>query len=73
MEQIEFDLLSKEITVQNVFNVSPKNTNFVIVDNECNELWRGTVLKKCKYRTFEVSYMRVVGEPYVDGYMEIQI
>ena len=73
MEQIDFNLGGKEITVQNIFRVSPQSTNFKIIDNNCNELWSGTELKKCKYKNCEVSFMRVVGEPYKDGYIELQI
>ena len=73
MEQIDFNLSGKEITVQSIFKVSPQSTNFKIIDSECNELWSGTELKKCKYRNYEVSFMRVVGEPYADGYMELRI
>lgn len=73
MEQIDFNLGGKEITVHNIFIVSPKGTNFKIIDNNCNELWSGTELKQCKYSNCEVSFMSVVGEPYKDGYIEIQI
>ena len=73
MEMIDFNLCDKEITVQNIFRVSPQSTNFKIIDNDCNELWHGTELKKCKYRNCEVSFMRVIGEPYTDGYIELRI
>ena len=73
MEQIDFNLSEKKITVRNVFLVSPNNTNFKIIDNDCNELWGGTELKRCKYRDCEVTFMRVVGEPYKDGYIELRI
>ena len=73
MEKIDFNLSGKEITVHNIFTVSPQSTNFKIIDNDCNELWIGTELNKCKYRNNEVSFMRVVGEPYTDGYIELRI
>lgn len=72
MEQINFDLGSKGITVQNVFRVSPQSTNFKIIRGY-EEVWSGTELKKCEYRNCEVSFMRVVGEPYTDGYIELRI
>ena len=72
-EQIEFKLSNKEIAVYHIFKVSPQGTNFKIIDNECKELWNGTELKKCKYRDCIVSFMRVVGEPYADGYIELRI
>lgn len=73
MEQIDFNLGDKEIIVQNVFKVSPQTTNFKIIDSDCNELWSGTELQKCKYRNCEVSFMRVVGEPYTNGFIELRI
>lgn len=72
-EQINFNLEGKEITVQHIFRVSPQSTNFKIIDKECNELWSGTELKRCEYRNCEVSFMRVVGEPYTNGYIELRI
>lgn len=72
-EEINFDLVGKEITVRNVFKVSPQSTNFIIIDNDCEVLWSGTELKKCKYGNCDVSFMRVVGEPYLDGYIELRI
>lgn len=73
MEHIDIELSNKEITVQNIFKVSPQGTNFKIIDSECNELWSGTELQKCKYRNCEVSFMRVVGEPYAEGYIELKV
>lgn len=73
MEKIDFDLDGKKILVQHVFSISPQGTNYKIIDQECNELWHGTELKKCEYRNKEVSFMRVVGEPYTDGYIELRI
>lgn len=58
--------------MQDVFNVSPKSTNYVII-KDYEEVWKGTELTRCKYRECEVSFMRVVGTPYEDGYMEIKI
>lgn len=72
-ESIDFDFLGKEIYVQSVFRTSPNQTNFKIIDSEGNELWTGTQLKKCKYRGCVVDFMRVVGEPYKDGYIELKI
>lgn len=73
METIDFNLSGEDITVQNIFSVSPQNTNYKIIDRNCNELWSGTELKKCKYRNCEVTFMRVVGEPYRNGYMELRV
>lgn len=70
---IDFNLVDKEITVQNIFNISPQSTNYRLINNECDELWIGTELTKCKYRHCEVTFMRVVGEPYKDGYIELRI
>lgn len=65
--------LNEKITVQNIFKISPQSTAFKIIDSHCNELWSGTEVKKCRHRNSEVSYMRVVGEPYADGYIELRI
>ncbi len=73
MEQIDFNFGGKEITVQNIFMVSPQSTNFKIINSACDELWSGKELKMCKYRDCIVSFMRVVGEPYKDGYIELRI
>jgi len=73
MEQIDFDFKGKEITVRNIFRVSPQSTNYIIIDKDGNELWGGTELYKCKYLDCEVTFMRVIGEPYTDGYMELRI
>ena len=73
LDTIDFNLDGKKITVQNIFKVSPQSTNFKIIDNNCNELWSGTELKKCDYRKCGVSFMRVVGEPYKNGYIELRI
>lgn len=73
MKPIYFDFRNKEITVQHVLNISPQRTNYRIIDNELNLLWLGTELNHCKYRNYEVVYMRVVGEPYRDGYIELRI
>lgn len=72
-EQIDFDLGGKKITVRNIFLISPQSTNFKIIDKDCNELWSGTELTRCDYRDCEVDFMRVVGEPYKDGYMELKV
>ena len=61
------------MTVQNIFNISPQSTNYRLINSECEELWIGTELTKCKYRNYEVTYMRVVGEPYSGGYIELTI
>ena len=72
MEKIDFDLNKKGIRVQDIFNVSPTTTNYVII-KDYEEVWRGSELTRCKYRECEVSFMRIVGEPYKDGYIEIKI
>lgn len=70
---IDFNLFGKEITVQHIFSISPQNTNYRLIDNNCEELWHGTELTQCKYRNCEVTFMRVIGEPYTDGYIELKI
>lgn len=70
---IDFNLRDKEITVQNIFNVSPQSTNYRLINSNCDELWSGTELTQCKYRNCEVLYMRVIGEPYKNGYIELRI
>ena len=60
------------MTVQNIFNISPQSTNYRLISG-LEELWIGTELKQCKYRNYEVTYMRVVGEPYSGGYIEFTI
>lgn len=70
---INFDLADKEITVQHIFNISPQSTNYRLINSKNEELWSGTELTKCKYRSYEVTFMRVVGSPYAEGYIELKI
>lgn len=69
---IDFNFAKKEIIVKHIFDVSPQSTNYKIVTGT-DEIWSGTELTVCKYRDCEVSFMRVIGNPYTDGYIELKI
>lgn len=61
------------VKVQNIFELMNSYTNFKIIDNEFNELWLGTELIGCEYRYCDIEFIRVVGCPYSDGFIELKL
>ena len=61
-----------QVTVQGIFDISPQSTIYKIVKGN-DEVWSGTELKRCVYRDCVVEFMRYMGNPYKDGYIELRI
>ena len=61
-----------QVKVQGIFDISPLKTNYKII-KAGDEVWSGTEMYSCKYRDCNVDFMKVRGNPYTDGYIELTI